>query len=282
LLYSHLLRGDSQKVLALKENAIRKLEEKFDLHTYVRVLCACSQAWSIFGRWQEAVEEAQRALQLGEEYAENGSISFAAWNLASAHAFKGDLKQAVELAELAVSKAPTSADKMWSQAFYASALSRSGKPQESMKILDSLLPLVRAGVHVPATYIVLGFRGEAFWLVRQYDEARNNLEESLGLIIRCGARSHFGWVHRILGEIALETNPDEALPHFEKCIEIGQGIKAENDVALAYSGMGRYHKQQGNVEEARKCLTYALEIFERLGTLIEPDKIRKELADLSQ
>jgi hypothetical protein len=44
--------------------------------------------------------------------------------------------------------------------------------------------------------------------------------------------------------------------------------------------MGRYYKQQGNVKEARKYLTDALEIFERLGTLIEPDRVRKELADL--
>ena len=29
-------------------------------------------------------------------------------------------------------------------------------------------------------------------------------------------------------------------------------------------------------------LTQALEIFERLGTLIEPDKVRKELAGLPQ
>ena len=38
--------------------------------------------------------------------------------------------------------------------------------------------------------------------------------------------------------------------------------------------------QQGKVEEARKYLTDALQIFERLGTLLEPDKVRKELADL--
>jgi hypothetical protein len=44
--------------------------------------------------------------------------------------------------------------------------------------------------------------------------------------------------------------------------------------------MGRYHKQQGNVEEARKYLTDALEIFERLGTLNEPDKLKKELTEL--
>ena len=33
---------------------------------------------------------------------------------------------------------------------------------------------------------------------------------------------------------------------------------------------------------AREYLTKALEIFARLGTLIEPDKVRKELADLPQ
>jgi hypothetical protein len=48
----------------------------------------------------------------------------------------------------------------------------------------------------------------------------------------------------------------------------------------AYSGMGRFHKHQGNTAQAREYLTDALEIFERLGTLIEPDKVRKELADL--
>ena len=46
--------------------------------------------------------------------------------------------------------------------------------------------------------------------------------------------------------------------------------------------MGRYHKKQGNTEQARDYLTKALEIFERLGTLIEPDKVREELAELPQ
>lgn len=61
---------------------------------------------------------------------------------------------------------------------------------------------------------------------------------------------------------------------------INREIKAENELALDYSGMGRYHKQQGNVQEAREYLTRALEIFERLGHLIEPAKVRNELAEL--
>ena len=59
-------------------------------------------------------------------------------------------------------------------------------------------------------------------------------------------------------------------------------IKAENHLALAYAGYGQLHKQRGNMPRAREYLTKALEIFERLGTLVEPDKVRKELAELPQ
>jgi len=44
--------------------------------------------------------------------------------------------------------------------------------------------------------------------------------------------------------------------------------------------MGRLDKLRGEHAEARGYLTQALEIFERLGTLIEPDKVRKVLAEL--
>ena len=44
--------------------------------------------------------------------------------------------------------------------------------------------------------------------------------------------------------------------------------------------MGCLHKRQGNLEEARKDLTDGQEIFERLGSMTEPDKVRKEFAEL--
>jgi tetratricopeptide (TPR) repeat protein len=96
------------------------------------------------------------------------------------------------------------------------------------------------------------------------------------------ARWYFAFAHRLLGKIALETDPAHAALHFDKAISISREIKAGNDLALAYSGMGRFPKQQGDLEKAREYLTKALEIFERLGTLIEPDKVRKQLADLAQ
>lgn len=59
-------------------------------------------------------------------------------------------------------------------------------------------------------------------------------------------------------------------------------IDAENELALAYVGYGRLHQQQGNITLAREYLTRALAIFERLGTLGEPDRVRQALAELSE
>jgi tetratricopeptide (TPR) repeat protein len=112
------------------------------------------------------------------------------------------------------------------------------------------------------------------------EKGEETLQECLELAGRCGMRFYLGWVHRLLGEISLQTNPAQASLHFEKSMGILRDIKAENELALAYASYGLYHKQQGNIEQARKYLKNALEIFEGLGTLIEPDKVRKELAEL--
>jgi tetratricopeptide (TPR) repeat protein len=145
-----------------------------------------------------------------------------------------------------------------------------------------MLKAVRSGRHVGTELGHLGFLCEGYLLAGKYEKALQATQELLALSKRCGATLHLGMGYRFLGEIVLKTKPVEAEPHFEQAISIYGQIKAQNELALAYSGMGRFHKLQGKVEEARKYLTDALEIFERLGTLIEPDKVRKELADLPQ
>jgi len=74
----------------------------------------------------------------------------------------------------------------------------------------------------------------------------------------------------------------QVAPHFEQSIAILQRIKAENELALAYADYGRLYQQQGNIAQAREYLTRALEIFGRLGTLGEPDKVRWALAELAR
>jgi hypothetical protein len=98
--------------------------------------------------------------------------------------------------------------------------------------------------------------------------------------VRCGAKYYIGFAHRLLGELALKIKPTSASLHFERSIVVLIEIKAENELALAYAGYGRICMQKGQIAKDRPYPTKALEIFERLGTLIEPVKVRKLLAEL--
>ncbi len=100
-------------------------------------------------------------------------------------------------------------------------------------------------------------------------------------------RFYIGATHRLLGEVALSDNPAQqaapfAAPHFEHSIDILRQIGADNELALAYAGGGSLHAEPSNLASARDDLIRALAIFQRFGTLGEPDKVLHALAELPE
>jgi tetratricopeptide (TPR) repeat protein len=282
LSWSHSDRGDYDRVLALKEDFLRTMEQSFNFHSHTWVLSAASRACSYLGRWDEAVEEGKKALSVAEEFSDNSLISFVVGNLSIAYTWKGDLARAVECGELAIQKAPTPGDKAWAQRALGWAWCRSGETTRGIELLTTVLPIFRAGRYITSEIPLTCFLGEGYWLAGEDDKARQTLEKGLEMAERYGMRYYVGFTRRLLGEIALKTNPTQAAPHFEISIAIFREIKAENELALAYASYGRFYKKQGDMAQAREYLTRSLEVFERLGTLIEPEKISKILAELPE
>jgi tetratricopeptide (TPR) repeat protein len=281
LAWNHIYRGNYDRVFNFKELALHKMEQRFNLRWYIRALVAASRACTHLGRWDEAVELGQKALSIAEEYSNNGLISFAAWNLSIANNWKGDLGRGIEYGELAVKEAQTPYNKAFGQRGLAWAWCRAGETSKGIELLAALLPIFR-GRFMPSEIPHTCYLGEGYWLAGEDDKARQTLEKVLEITDRCEARYYSGFAQRLLGEIALKTNPTQAASHFEKSIAIFREIKAENELALAYAGYSRLQKKQGEIVQAREYLTKALEIFKRLGTLIEPDRIREELAGLAE
>jgi tetratricopeptide (TPR) repeat protein len=135
---------------------------------------------------------------------------------------------------------------------------------------------------VPTEIAARIYFGEGYWLAGEFEKAEQMLEKALNLAELSKMSYEIAWSHRLLGEIALGTSPARATPHFEQSIGMLQEIKAENELALAYAGYGRLHRQQGQFAQAREYLTKALEVFERLGTLVEPDRVRAIMAELPE
>jgi len=260
------------------------LRQHFDLRWYAWSLAAAAHAYAFLGQFDESVEEARKTLSVAEEHHDNSLISFAEFCLSVAYTFKGDATTAIEHAQMSVDKAPTPADKVWGQTFLGWAWCRAGRAQEGADLLASILPLYEGTQLVLGQVWMAAFLGEAYWRAGRIEEAERTLQKGLELAIPCRIKMYIGWIHRLLGEVALAKNPEQvteplAAPHFKTSIAVLRDIKAENELALAYAGFARLHKVQGRLAEARDYFIRALEIFERLGTLIEPNKVRSELAE---
>jgi tetratricopeptide (TPR) repeat protein len=276
--WSYLYRGQYDRVLSVKEDLLRTMEQRFNLRWYVRGLVAASRACIYLGRWDQALEESREALKVAEEFSDQTAIVYAGWTVSMAYTWRGDMARALEYGELALQKAVTPADKAWALRGLGWALCRAGQTSRGIELLDAALTTVRPFGHMPTQIPTTCFLGAGYWLAGEQDKARQTLEECLEISDRCGARYYGAWALRLLGEIAMKAKPGLAFAHLEKSIAVLQEIKAENELALAYAGYGRLQKQQGQSAQAREYLMKALDIFERLGTLMEPDKVRKELS----
>jgi tetratricopeptide (TPR) repeat protein len=280
--FSHFDRGDFERVLSLKEDVLRTMKQQFNLRWHTYALAIASRAYACLGRWDEAVQEAQKALSVAEEFSDNSLISFVVWNLSIAYIWKGDLTRAIEYGELATQKAPTHADKAWAQRSLGWAWCRSGDTKKGIELLTAVLAIFRAGRFTTGEITLTCFLGEGYWLAGEDEKAKQTLEEGLEMAEQYGVRYEIGFAHRLLGEITLKTSPAQATAHFEKSIAIFQEVKAENELAMAYAGYGRLHKQQGEIAQARQYLIRALEIFQRLKTPIEPGSVKEQLAGLCE
>ncbi|MBC2713684.1 MAG: AAA family ATPase [Desulfobacteraceae bacterium] len=281
ILCSYVHTSNYDKALALKEEILRLSENHFDLRLYAYTFSFVAWALINVGQFDSAVQAGHKALNMAEKFSNHSLISFSSSFIAAAYNLKGDMARALEYVELSISKAQTPGDIVWAQFFHGWILCRAGEPHQGTEIIAATLPMFQTARYETGVVFTSLWLGEGYWLAGEYDKAIQTLKNVLDLAEQYKMKLYFGAAHYFLGEIALKTDPQQALIHFEKSIDILQEIKAEYYLARAYSGYGRYHKLQGEMSQAKDYLTKAFEIFERLEILIEPDKVKKELAELA-
>jgi tetratricopeptide (TPR) repeat protein len=233
------------------------------------------------GRFEEGLEAGQMALRRAQKYASKSLTSHAALGISALYTVKRDLTRAIEYGEMAVAIASTPADRALAQIPLGWAWCHAGQAQKGTEILAGLVSVFRTVGYVIAEFFAGAFLADGYRAAGRYEKAEQTAREVLEVADRCGARLYATVAHFVLGESLSEADPKQAAVHFEESIATFSEIKAEAWLPLGYAGYGRLRRQQGNLEQARDYLTKALEILECLGILIEPEKVRKELAELA-
>ena len=96
-----------------------------------------------------------------------------------------------------------------------------------------------------------------------------------------GYRHLEGVALRLLGESLVATDSPAARQHLKTAQEILVAIDARNDVAKTLVARAALARVTGAPARAPECLEEALTIFEALGTLDEPRRVRTALAELA-
>jgi tetratricopeptide (TPR) repeat protein len=262
LRWIHYFLGNFEQSLSFKAPAHLKSTHHFDLRWYAWSLAAASNTFVSLGRYDDALNEAQKELVLAAHYQDASFVSSSLFTISLAYTNKGDLVKAIEHAQLAVEKATTPADEVWAQTLLAWAWCRADRAREGADLLASLVPVCDATRFRPGQVFSRRFLGEAYWRAGQLLDAEQTLQAALAIAPSAGMKFEFGVARQMLGEVFLERNPEQvaeplAAPHFKASIPVLHQIKAENELALAYAGYGRLHKQQGHVDEARDYFTRA-------------------------
>jgi class 3 adenylate cyclase/tetratricopeptide (TPR) repeat protein len=285
LQWNHFYLGNFEQGLACQEPALQKLRRHFDLRWYSWSLAAASLSYAASGRCGKAVQEAQNEIDTAAEYGDNSLGAFAHLVASNAYLYGGNYAKAIEHAQIAHEKAPTPADKAWTQTSLGIACCRDGRARKAVELLGAVAPMYDATRFVLGQVMASTYLGEAYLRAGEFDLAEQTLQKGLALAGPVGMKFYGACMRRLQGEVALAKNPLQvgepfAEPHFESAITVLRDIMAEGELAMAYVGYGRLHKHDGRIAEARDYFVRALEIFERLGTLVEPDRVRAELAAL--
>jgi tetratricopeptide (TPR) repeat protein len=278
--WGNLALGNYDEVWAWEAKSLQAFEQEFDVHHYMWARNSAAMAYSARGLWERAVEECRESMRVGEEYHDDSVTSFTAFVLGEAYTAQGDLKLAEQFGDLAIRTAPTPADRVWSQSYLAGVWCRSGRAEEAVEALAALVPLYEA-TQFPFGILFNGvYLGEAYWAAGRPSEATSTLEGVVELAERTGMRYYLGSALRLLGEVTADADTSEsglarAADHFERSIQTLTAIRAEHELARAYVGYGRLHRRLGAETEGRRYLTEALELFTRLGDIIDPGLVRE-------
>ena len=283
--WDHFSLGHYAEVDGWKEKALRAFERDYDPLYYMWARTGSALAHIQRGAWSDAVEECNEALRAGQEHDDPGLISFSHFILGYAYTGEGRYEEAQSNGELAVQKAPTLAETVWSKTSLSGVWCRMGQAERAIETLVPLVPLY------DATQMALGgiwaacYLGEAYCRTGRLKEAAETLEGAIEHAERIGMPYYLGYALRLRAEVARKadfTEPGRLLAagYFERAIGVLSEIGAENELALAQAGYARLCRESGDNDKARQYYLTALETLERLGSLAEPPVIRKALADL--
>jgi len=274
--WCYAMLGDHERALECHEKACQELPLAFNPEWHMYIYGGAAVSFLMRGQWDAALRKVDEGVATGVERSDGATVCFLSFIGAWAMLEKRDWTRALEYANAAIEAAPSQPFRAYVSAFLASALCHTGAAEQGLPVLEEIVPIAKSIHHEIGGAIVAWRLAQAYLAVGNRTRAKNVLDDLLEASEHSKAPFYIGASRRCLGEIALaEGDPVAALRQLEPAIELLRSICADNELALALGALGRTQRLLGNKMAAQANLDEAIAILDRLGTLEEPDRLRR-------
>ena len=225
-------------------------------------------AWNLWclGYPEQALERMHQAITLARESLHPFSLAWALNFSGRVHEFRREGQAAQERAEAVIALATEQGFAYWlawGTVIRGWALAAQGQAGEGMAQIRHGLAAIRATGTAIARSQDLGLLAEAQCTVGQAEEGLATVAEALALVEQTEERFYEAELHRLKGELTLQSQAagqkskveKEAEACFQKAIEIGRQQHAKSWELRAATSLARLWQQQGKQVEAHQLLS---------------------------
>jgi tetratricopeptide (TPR) repeat protein len=275
-----------------------------DQYLFFKSLSALSYIDYMKGEAKKVFERAKRLSDYGERNSNNRSKVFGHWVNSWGYALTGDFDSTKKCCEKAIEVA---LDPFYSQMpkfMIGYTHLHRGRFQEAEGILHSLLKFCEPraiGELSELSYLNLG---PALIAKGRMKQGLRMLEDAQQTLVRNQRRGWYAVSEHILGSVysQIATGPTPAFSvmaknisflvknvplagkkaeeHFNKAIEILREIGAKGFLGGAYLDLGLFYKARKKTQQARECISEAINIFEKCEAIVYLKQAREALESL--
>ncbi|MBI3636203.1 MAG: hypothetical protein HY216_08320 [Candidatus Rokubacteria bacterium] len=239
-----------------------------------------NQAANCLGQWDRATAYGQKCVTyaLATEDVRLRVVGW--WRSAATQIYSGRPREGMDLLKNALSLTALPFDAAMVKAMQGIAEMKLGDVQSAVRDLSEAVQWFEQS-HIHFTRAFWGVRlAEAHVAAGNEAAARTVAEDIRATSRQLGYAFMEGIAERVLGEVLSGEDPVAAAAHLQSSEEILGRIGARNELARTLTARGSLLQAAGDRGGARVLFERALAMFEELGTVDEPARVRAALAGL--